>query len=155
MIGQRWNVYWNEYSSDTYLYGSEIKFLENHRVEFYNKLMPAGTVIKKWYSKTNFQRQKIEPSLPMIDGEGEYKIILDVTVDPQENCMARLVFFDHFYKEIGYRFLRDKEEIFRCPLNTYSYELHLINGGVSHFIFNVIEIQEIINEPEKKIKEAK
>lgn len=155
MIGQRWNVYWNEYSSDTYLYGSEIKFLENHRVEFYNKLMPAGTVIKKWYSKTNFQRQKIEPSLPMIDGEGEYKIILDVTVDPQENCMARLVFFDRFYKEIGYRFLRDREEIFRCPLNTYSYELHLINGGVSHFIFNVIEIQEIINEPEKKIKEAK
>lgn len=154
MIGQRWNVYWNEYSSDTYLYGSEIKFLENHRVEFYNKLMPAGTVIKKWYSKTNFQRQKIEPSLPMIDGEGEYKIILDVTVDPQENCMARLVFFDRFYKEIGYRFLRDREEIFRCPLNTYSYELHLINGGVSHFIFNVIEIQEIINEPEKKIKEA-
>ncbi len=155
MIGQRWNVYWNEYSSDTYLYGSEIKFLENHRVEFYNKLMPAGTVIKKWYSKTNFQLQKIEPSLPMIDGEGEYKIILDVTVDPQENCMARLVFFDRFYKEIGYRFLRDREEIFRCPLNTYSYELHLINGGVSHFIFNVIEIQEIINEPEKKIKEAK
>lgn len=155
MIGQRWNVYWNEYSSDTYLYGSEIKFLDNHRVEFYNKLMPAGTVIKKWYSKTNFQLQKIEPSLPMIDGEGEYKIILDVTVDPQENCMARLVFFDRFYKEIGYCFLRDREEIFRCPLNTYSYELHLINGGVSHFIFNVIEIQEIINEPEKKIKEAK
>ena len=92
MIGQKWNIYWNEYSSDTYLYGSEINFLENHKVEFCNELMPPGTVIKKWYSKTNFQAQKIEPALPMIDGEGEYKIIVDITVDDEESCIGRLVF---------------------------------------------------------------
>ena len=155
MIGQKWNIYWNEYSSDTYLYGSEINFLENHKVEFCNELMPPGTVIKKWYSKTNFQAQKIEPALPMIDGEGEYKIIVDITVDDEESCIGRLVFFDRFYKEIGYLFLREKEQVFRCPLNTYSYELHLINGGVTRFIFNAVEIQEIIDEPEKKNKKVK
>ena len=152
MLGEKWVIYWNEYSSDTYLYGSEINFLPNHKVEFKNTLMPPGTVIKKWYSKTNFQRQKIEPSLPMIDGEGEYRISFNITVSQQEHYIGKLIFFDRFYKEIGYLFLRNKEEIFRCPLNTYSYELHLINGGVTHFIFCSVEIQEIIDESEETAK---
>ena len=31
---QRWNIYWNEYVSDTYLYGSEITFHKKDDVEF-------------------------------------------------------------------------------------------------------------------------
>ena len=30
---QRWNIYWNEYVSDTYLYGSEITFHKKDDVE--------------------------------------------------------------------------------------------------------------------------
>ena len=62
MTGEKWTIYWNEYSSDTYLYGSEITYHKKDDVEFKNELMPSGTVIKQWYSKTNYQRQKIEPS---------------------------------------------------------------------------------------------
>ena len=152
MLGQKWTIYWNEYASDTYLYGSEIQFKEKYQVEFKNAGMPPGTVIKKWYSKTNYQTQKIEPSLPLIDGEGEYKISIDIEASEQERYLVKLVFFDRFYKEVGYRFIREKEEIFRCPLSTYSYELHLINAGVTQFIFNRIEMWEIIDEPEKTIK---
>ena len=36
---QRWNIYWNEYVSDTYLYGSEITFHKKDDVEFLNHLM--------------------------------------------------------------------------------------------------------------------
>ena len=45
MTGEKWTIYWNEYSSDTYLYGSEITYHKIDDVEFCNKLMPAGTVI--------------------------------------------------------------------------------------------------------------
>ena len=123
-------------------------------MEFENLLMPPGTVIKQWYSKTNFQRQKIEPSLPMIDGESSYRIILNVDIPDGENIMGRLVYFDRYGMEAGDMFLRDKVTEFRCPLKTYSYNLQLINGGVTHFHFHSIEIQEIIDEPEENDKKT-
>ena len=45
-----WTITWNENAGDTYLYGSEIRFIAQDDVEFRNALMPAGTVIKVWYS---------------------------------------------------------------------------------------------------------
>ena len=82
MIGEKWTVYWNEFSSDTYLYGSEISYHAKDEVEYVNVLMPSGTVIKRWYSKTNYQGKRIEPALPMIDGEGRYR--LKVSIDCPE-----------------------------------------------------------------------
>ena len=46
MTGEQWTIYWNEYSSDTYLYGSEITYHKKDDVEFRNELMPPGTLIK-------------------------------------------------------------------------------------------------------------
>ena len=40
MAGAKWTIYWNEYSSDTYLYGSEIAFHKKDDVEYKNLLMP-------------------------------------------------------------------------------------------------------------------
>ncbi len=155
MLGEKWTVYWNEYSSDTYLYGSEIEFHKKDDVEFRNLLMPPGTVIKQWYSKTNFQAQRIEPSLPIIDGEGEYKITINIDTPEGENCLARLVFYDRYEVEAGSLTLRDKETVFRCPLKTYSYRLQLINGGVTNFHFHSVVIQEVINESEEEGKTTK
>ena len=155
MLGEKWTVYWNEYSSDTYLYGSEIEFHKKDDVEFRNLLMPPGTVIKEWYSKTNFQAQRIEPSLPIIDGEGEYKITINIDTPEGENCLARLVFYDRYEVEAGSLTLRDKETVFRCPLKTYSYRLQLINGGVTNFHFHSVVIQEVIDETKEKVETAK
>ena len=155
MLGEKWTVYWNEYSSDTYLYGSEIEFHKKDDVEFRNLLMPPGTVIKEWYSKTNFQAQRIEPSLPIIDGEGEYKITINIDTPEGENCLARLVFYDRYEVEAGSLTLRDKETVFRCPLKTYSYRLQLINGGVTNFHFHSVVIQELIDESEEEGKTTK
>ena len=96
MLGEKWTIYWNEYASDTYLYGSEIKFHKKDDVEFLNRLMPPGTVIKQWYSKTNFQMQHIEPSLPIIDGEGQYMITINMDTEEGENALFRLVFYDRY-----------------------------------------------------------
>lgn len=155
MIGEKWTIYWNEYSSDTYLYGSEIEFHKKDDIEYRNLLMPPGTIIKQWYSKTNFQVQRIEPALPIIDGESQYKISINIDTPEGENCLVRLVFYDRYEVEAGSLTLRDKETIFRCPLKTYSYRLQLINGGVTNFHFHSVVIQEVINESEEKGKTTK
>ena len=49
MTGAKWKVYWGEYSANTYLYGSEINYLGKDDVEFRNRLMPPGTILKEWY----------------------------------------------------------------------------------------------------------
>ena len=147
MLGEKWMVFWSEYASDTYLYGSQISFHKKDDVEFSNALMPPGTVIKQWYSMTNFQAQKIEPTLPIIDGEGEYQITLNIDVPEEEYLLAQLVFYDRYGVEAGILALRDKETRFRCPLKTYSYKLQLINSGVSNFRFHSIVIQEVLDEP--------
>lgn len=152
MIGEKWTVFWNEYASDTYLYGSQIIFHKKDDVEFRNMLMPPGTIIKQWYSKTNFQIQRIEPTLPIIDGEGEYQIILNIDTEENETCLGRLVFYDKYEVEAGSVTLRDKVTNFRCPLKTYSYRLQLINGGVTKLHFHSIVIREIINETNQEIE---
>lgn len=150
MLGEKWTIYWTEYSSDTYLYGSEIVYHKKDDVEFKNDLMPPGTVIKQWYSKTNIQMQQIEPALPLIDGEGEYNISVNIDMPENENCLIRLVFYDRFDNEAGSMTIREKNKKFRCPLSTYSYCLQLINGGVTRFHFHSVVIQEIINETNKR-----
>lgn len=149
MTGERWVIYWNEYCADTYLYGSEITYHKKDDVEFYHPMLPPGSVIKQWYSKTNYQFQRIEPALPMIDGESDYQILLNIDNLQGENCLVRLVFYDRYETEVGNLTVRDKAAYFKCPLKTYSYRMQLINGGVSRFHFHSILIQEVIHETEE------
>lgn len=154
MIEEKWTIYWNEYSSDTYLYGSEINYHRMDNVEFKNNLIPSGTVIKQWYSKTNYQRQRIEPALPIIDGESRYRITVNMDCQENETWLVRLVFYDKYDVEVGYVTVRDKEMEFQCPLKTYSYRLQLINGGMTRFYFHSIEIREIEDETEKEFEKT-
>lgn len=149
MMGQKWTVFWTEYSAETYLFGSQIVFHKKDDVEFTNLLMPPGTIIKQWHSKTNFYRQRIEPTLPIIDGETEYQITLNITTEENETLLARLMFYDRYGVEAGAVFLRDKVTRFRCPLKTYSYSMQLINSGVTKLHFHSIVIQEVLDETEE------
>ena len=146
MKGEKWTIYWNEYASDTYLYGSHVQFHKKDDVEFSNTLMPPGTIIKEWYSKTNFQMQKIEPTLPIIDGEGEYEITMHIDTEKGGLCLGRLVFYDRYEVEAGSITLRDKVTVFKCPLKTYSYKFQLINAGVTKFNFHSVVIQEVLHD---------
>lgn len=148
----KWKIYWNEYASDTYLYGSEVNFIAKDNVSFKNELMPPGTVIKKWYSRTNFQAQRIEPSLPMIDGESRYRIDVDIDTYPEDTCLIQLLFLDRYGNVAGHFTLREKSAEFKCPLKTYSYEMHLINAGASEINFHSVTIREIDNIDESKEK---
>ncbi len=146
MTGEVWKIYWNEYTKDTYLYGSEIFFHAKNDVEFRNELMPPGTVIKRWFSRVNYQAMRIEPSLPMIDGEGQYHISLDASVEPTDGLLMKLIFYDRYDLEAGNQIIRDGGADFRCPLKTFSYEVQLLNAGATQFHFHSIIITEIADE---------
>ena len=118
-------------------------------------MMAPGTVIKQWHSKTNFQMQKIEPALPMIDGESAYRIHINMDVPEHESCLVRLVFYDRYEIEAGSLTIRDPVTDFRCPLKTYSYRMQLINGGITQFHFHSIMIQEIDDETDEGPKKTK
>jgi accessory Sec system protein Asp3 len=155
MSGENWIIFWNEYSSDTYLYGSQVVYHSRDNVEFRNRLMPPGTVIKQWYSKVNYQMQRIEPALPMIDGESRYRITVEIDSPRPAGCLVRLVFFDRYEVEAGSVTVRGSQMNFRCPLKTYSYRMQLINGGVDQFHFHRIVIQEVPNERKGNVKKTK
>ena len=92
MTGEAWKVYWNEYAKDTYLYGSEVYFHAKDDVEFRNELIQPGAVVKRWFSKVNYQETRIEPTLPMIDGEGSYHISLDAAAEPEDGLLLKIIF---------------------------------------------------------------
>jgi len=145
MTEQSWKIYWNEYAKDTYIYGTELFFHAKDDIEFRNELMPPGTVIKRWYSKVNYQAMRIEPALPMIDGEGRYHICLDASAEPRGGLLLKIIFYDRYDVEAGIQIIRDGEADFRCPLRTFSYEVQLINGGATRFHFHSIVITEKSN----------
>ena len=145
MTEQSWKIYWNEYAKDTYIYGTELFFHAKDDIEFKNELMPPGTVIKRWYSKVNYQAMRIEPALPMIDGEGRYHICLDASAEPRGGLILEIIFYDRYDVEAGIQIIRDGEADFRCPLRTFSYEVQLVNGGATRFHFHSIVITEMSN----------
>ena len=141
-----WTIYWNEYSSDTYLYGSQIEYVARNQVRFKNELMPPGTIIKQWYSLTNYQAQRIEPALPIIDGESRYRIKVNVDTPDGSGYLIRLVFLDRYEREAGDFTLRGQEAEFSCPLKTYSYRMQLINAGMTEFVYHSVIIEELEDE---------
>ena len=141
--GRKWIIYWSDYMSDAYIYGSEVKFNAKDDVEFKNNLMPAGSVVKSWFSKTNYQAQRIEPSLPIIDGESRYRIRVNVETPDGKGYLIRLVFLDRYEREAGDFTVRGKVAEFSCPLKTYSYRMQLINAGMKEFSYHSVVIEEI------------
>ncbi len=155
VTGETWRILWNEYASNAYIYGSEIYFHGKEDVEFRNALMPPGTVIKRWFSKTNYQMMRVEPSLPLIDGEGRYWISLDAETDAEEEgLLLRLLYFDRYDEEVGSQIVRDGQAEFQCPLRAYSYEVQLIAAGAKQFHFHAIIISEVLDDEEKVLSDT-
>lgn len=86
---------------------------------------------------------RIEPALPMIDGEGKYHISLDASSEPEGGLLLKVIFYDRYDSEAGSQIVRDGEADFQCPLKTFSYEIQLINAGAVRFHFHSIMITEI------------
>lgn len=161
MINDKWIVHWNEYTSNSYTYGSKIKFLDNQRVSFENSLMPPGKVINGWSSRTNFQAQRIEPALPIIDGEAVYHITVNMEFEEsrEEDIMIRIIYYDRYDEKVESIILRGKSNYFKPSIQTHSYKIELLNGGIHKFVFDSIIMREVSQEEfdaeQKRIEKIK
>lgn len=155
MVGDKWTIHWGDYMANAYTYGAQVTFYSDSDVEYTNRLVPSGTVLKKWYSKTSYQLQGIEPTLPIIDGEATYKLTVDIDIPIEEGVIVKFVFYNKYNAEVGNIIFRDKEQIFRCPLSTYCYEVILLSAGADSFRFHSFTIQEVADEPKEQTKKVK
>lgn len=148
MLNDTWVIRWREYTADTYTYGSQIEFCGDNTVVFKNRLMPPGAVIHKWYSQTNFQMQRIEPALPLIDGERAYSVTLNIESGNagSEALMLRIRFYDRYDVEAENIVVRGRKAYFKPSVKTYSYSVELVNGGNADFKFHSFEIKEVSKE---------
>lgn len=156
-----WVIRWKNYLSNAYVYGSKIEFRDDQSVVYSNRLMPPGTVIQRWYSKTNFQAQRVEPTLPLIDGECAYEISSDISYNSAESkaLMLRIIFYDRYDVEAESIIVRDDKAVFKPSIKTYSYCVELINGGNADFTFHSLVLREIsegeYHEQLERIEELK
>ncbi len=147
--------------TESYGYGSDIEFMLDLSVKFANRLMPPGTVVHRWFSKTNYQSRRIEPSLPLIDGESAYLIKLNIDYNSidSEALILRITFFDRYDNEIKSTIVREAKAYFLPPITTYSYTIELINGGNADFTFKSLVLKEVskeeYNEDQKRIERLK
>ncbi len=148
MVHDKWEIRWKELLHDTYAYGSKIQFQKDGSVSFCNQLMPPGSVIHRWYAKTNYQMQRLEPGLPLIDGERAYAVTLhaDVQKKEQKALLLRIIFYDRYDNEATSVTFRAQRSVFLPPIKTYSYCIELVNGGIESFTFHSIELEEISRE---------
>ena len=145
MVGDTWIIRWREVLSNSYAAGSVIKVNTDNTIYYENRLMPPGNVIHTWFSKTNYQGNRIEPMLPLIDGEAAYSLTINIDCfgEGKGKPILRVVFLDRYDVEFDSIILRDEKSIFKPPITTYSYKIELINGGVSEFVFESLILQEV------------
>lgn len=134
-------IKWHNYTRYSYLFGSTISF-QNKRVLFENALMPSGTVVNEWQSKTNFQAHRIVPDLPMLKCGYRYTIGFQATSIPESCLYLGISFKDQYNHEIDFMVIKSLQESFVYPEGAASYTVQLINAGSRSFVFDYITIEE-------------
>ncbi len=86
---------------------------------------------------------RIEPSLPIIAGGSFYQFEVFIDCFDSSDFILKIIFFDKNEEEIEAIMLREKKEIIKCPIKSYSYIVQLINIGTANFCFHSIVIREI------------
>lgn len=149
METKEWKVYWKDYCSNSFLYGSQISFDKNE-VRFKNKLISPGSVIHEWYSKTNYQMMRIEPTLPIMEGGLWYQFEINIECFADSDVVLQIVFFDKNNEEVNSIIMREKKTIIKYPLRAYSYKVQLVNIGIADLCFHSMIITEIGDRCEEK-----
>lgn len=133
-------AFWEDMNDSAYLYGSSLKHINNHYVEFDNRLMPAGVVIKEWKSFVDFQAERHEPRLPLLS-PGEAVIFRAFYRDsPLGSAIFRVIFYDRRKQRIDSVVLKGAYDRFTLPKDAFSYAIQLVNGGTEKVSFGYMTL---------------
>ncbi|MGF0112824.1 accessory Sec system protein Asp3 [Streptococcus sp. SGI.013] len=128
-------------TSSTYLYGSIIRFV-GESVRFENLLMPPGKEIYKWMSRTNYQRDRRTPELPVLEFGKTYTLVANMDVIPNRRVFVKIEFFNRLGESIAVKNIRDEETSFTYPEGAFSYTITLMSGGCQALYFTSLELYQ-------------
>ncbi|BCP60726.1 accessory Sec system protein Asp3 [Streptococcus parasuis] len=135
-------IYWRQDSRSTYLYGTELEF-RGDSVYFKNELMPSGNLIHSWYSRTNYQRDREQPQLPVLFRNKRYSLHLEADVIPEGTVYLQIDFYNRSDETIHTKILRSDEAHFTYPNGAFSYAIHLFNANVTELLFHHIDLSSL------------
>lgn len=133
-------VRWDNYDKDTYMYGTDLLATPSHCMRFRNLRMPSGTVIRFWESRKDYQRDRLEPQLPMLREGCRYSIRAFYSVQPEGSVLMRIDYYSRSGELLDYVILEGREGEIVPPEGTNSWKLSLIAAGMEELLFHHIEI---------------
>lgn len=128
-------IKWREDQKSTYLYGSQLIW-QKDSVFFNNCLMPSGQTIHAWTSRTNYQRDRMEPQLPLLLAGCSYRLTLVVDIEAGAVPYMQVIFYNREEKELECLTIKGGQQIFTYPENSFYYHIRLINAGCQSFVFH-------------------
>lgn len=132
-------IHWTEATSDTFMYGSRLRF-HNNEMLFENPLMPSGEVIHRWHTMMYYPSNKAIPQLPLLKQGQSYRFQLDYTVEPEGAVYFKVIFKKRNGTEADVVTIEDTVATITYPTNAFSYEIHMINAAATRVIFRSIRI---------------
>ncbi|MBP2622969.1 accessory Sec system protein Asp3 [Streptococcus oricebi] len=143
-------IYWGEFRGTSfgdagrysYLFGSTVIYRARDHVFFENPLMASGQIIHEWSSAWNFQRDRIQPALPLLKRGRTYSLTRKMTTYPAQGVFLKLIFYNRYEEEVGQLIERGERLDFTYPTEAYSYRVQLLSAGLESFDFHYLEISE-------------
>lgn len=135
-------IHWQEvHSGSAYLYGSLIDF-SGESVLFQNPRLASGKPIVKFISKTHYQGNRRSPDLPLLIPNQTYFLERDISTKPAGRIFTQLDFFNRQNEKILSKVLRQGEEKFTCPSDTFSYTISIFSAGCTEFCFKEMRLYQ-------------
>lgn len=151
-MAQNVNAYyltWNIQNNATYLYGSDVKQIDDNRLSYRNLYIPSGTVLYSWRSRVHFESERYTNQLPRLERKKRYTIGYNITTLPENATYLKVDMKDIMKDVIETIVVKQGEEIsFEVNERLDSYTIELVSSGVNKFVFDNIIIRENTREYE-------
>ena len=120
-------VMWPLATNGTYNYGSTISY-EKGLVNFSNIRMSPGEAISTWKSSQDFSTSNSQfVQLPLLKEGGQYHLVVDAEVVPEDSIQVQLDFLDIRGASIEGITTLCLDDYFEVPVGTDDYILNLVN----------------------------
>ncbi|HFI0852767.1 TPA: accessory Sec system protein Asp3 [Streptococcus suis] len=147
-------VTWGPVSrTSDYVYASMIQ-QKGTKILFDNRYFASGKTIKTWLSKTNFQANRMAPPLPLLAPGREYSVRKHFTSEPEGTVYLQFHYYNRQNELIDTEILKDTDERFTLPKDTFWYQLSIVGAGCHAVIFEKIAIYGQIDQRELFLEEG-
>lgn len=141
MTDHKVKIKWDAIDTNTFMYGSRVKFQDG--VFFENLLMPSGTIIHVWYMTTRYFQTRNVPTLPILRRKQQYKIEMNIETIPENSVYIKLKFYKRDLSLIEQLVITEPTGTFIYPADAYEYRIELISSAVRSFHYKSMIITEM------------